>query len=128
MSAAGPIGKSVEDLVLVMRAWLVEKMWTSDPSVPRLPFSLATFRSTQRLRIGCVPRWQVACEVASSRVALTTCAVSSRALACRYFKHLSFFHSCATAERSVQMVVDALGQRADVELVPFEVPDCTEVW
>ena len=50
----GPLGRSVDDLVLVMRAWLVEKMWAADPGIPRLPFRLNVWEGRKKLRVGYV--------------------------------------------------------------------------
>jgi Asp-tRNA(Asn)/Glu-tRNA(Gln) amidotransferase A subunit family amidase len=49
-ASCGPMGHSVDDLELVLRAWLTERMWQEDSTVPRLPLLSA---STQKLlRVG----------------------------------------------------------------------------
>lgn len=41
---AGPLGRCVEDLSLVLRAWWVPRMWEKDPYVTPKPFDLQTYR------------------------------------------------------------------------------------
>jgi Asp-tRNA(Asn)/Glu-tRNA(Gln) amidotransferase A subunit family amidase len=51
-ACCAPLGHSVDDLELVLRAWLSERMWQTDVTVPRLPLQ-PTNQSTQMpLRIG----------------------------------------------------------------------------
>lgn len=54
-SVAGPIARSVDDLELVMRAWCLETMWNTDPSVPPMPWNRDLYRPTEnkkRLKFG----------------------------------------------------------------------------
>lgn len=53
MVGVGPLGHSVEDLTLVLRAWLVPRMWAADPAIPPLPFREEIYKDRRRkLRIG----------------------------------------------------------------------------
>jgi len=52
VSAAGPIGNSVDDLVLVMRSWWVDKMYEKSPTTPPLPFCMDQYKSPAPLRVG----------------------------------------------------------------------------
>lgn len=53
---AGPIARDVEDLVLMLKAWWVPKMWERDPFVVPLPFDDAAWRvgrgKGQTIRLG----------------------------------------------------------------------------
>ena len=48
----GPIGRCVDDLILIMRAWLCERHFYADPTVVPLVFSYEVMDSTKRLKIG----------------------------------------------------------------------------
>ena len=50
----GPIGKTVEDLVLFMRSLFVEDMWKSDPEVVPMQWNDEEYKSTRKMRIGYV--------------------------------------------------------------------------
>jgi len=53
MVGVGPLGHCVEDLALVLKAWMVPKMWAKDITVPPIPFREEIFRDRKRkLRIG----------------------------------------------------------------------------
>ena len=52
---AGPMAHSVDDMLLMLRAWLVPRMWESDPTVPRLPLDedvISGASGPKSLRIG----------------------------------------------------------------------------
>ena len=51
-STWGPIGRCVEDLVLVMQAWWRDEMWVRDSTVVPLKFNLYEYEKTERLRVG----------------------------------------------------------------------------
>lgn len=105
LSTAGPFGRSTDDLALVMRAWLCDRMWEADPDVPRLPFRLPEYEgrgrgATARLRVG-------------------------------YFDDDGYFAAAPAARRAVREAVEALRERGDVELVPWtppEVPRMVELY
>ena len=48
----GPIGRCVDDLVLVLRSWFCERLFALDPTVVPLNFSENEFKSHKRLKIG----------------------------------------------------------------------------
>lgn len=48
----GPIGRCVDDLVLVMKAWLCERQSQLDPTVVPLSFDDSVLTSNKRLKIG----------------------------------------------------------------------------
>lgn len=123
------MGKSVDDLTLVMKAWLVEKMWRRDPTVPPLPFDDTVYKSAKKLRIGCVhapPRtFRTHCHMIECIAGLVR--VMNVSACHRYFVTDGYFQSCPTAVRAVETVVAALKQRPDVELVPFTPPNTARV-
>lgn len=48
----GPLARSTDDLVLVMRSFLQEKMWTEDTETPRQPWREERFNEKEKLTIG----------------------------------------------------------------------------
>lgn len=46
------VGVSVDDLVLVLRSWLVDDMWEDDPYVAPVPFQMEKYESKEKLNIG----------------------------------------------------------------------------
>ncbi|OMJ93342.1 hypothetical protein SteCoe_3695 [Stentor coeruleus] len=48
----GPMGRSVDDLVMIIRAWMKEKMFRFDPVIVPLPFDEKMFGDKKRLKIG----------------------------------------------------------------------------
>lgn len=48
----GPIGKCVEDLILVLDCWWQDTMWKSDCIVPPLRFDYKVYRNNKKLRVG----------------------------------------------------------------------------
>jgi fatty acid amide hydrolase len=48
----GPIGRTVDDLVLVMKSWFCENLSKLDPTIPNLPFNLQEFESEKKMKIG----------------------------------------------------------------------------
>ena len=48
----GPMGRSVEDLALVLRSWWVPQLWEHDPYVFPLVFDEQQYQSTEKLKIG----------------------------------------------------------------------------
>lgn len=79
--SAGPMANRVEDLVLLMKSWLVPEMWESDPSVPPLPFNSAVYEDrSKKLRIG-------------------------------YYEHDGWFNSAPGNARAVRQAVHALRER-----------------
>ena len=50
----GPMGKTVEDLVLMLKTLFVEEMWTGDSEIVPLAWNDAEYKSTRKLRIGYV--------------------------------------------------------------------------
>ena len=50
--AYGPIGRCVEDLVLVMETWWKQGMWTRDNLVVPMQFDTEEYRSGKKMRIG----------------------------------------------------------------------------
>ena len=51
-ATAGPLARSADDLVLVMRALLQETMWLNDPNLARQPWREERFQEKKRLTIG----------------------------------------------------------------------------
>ena len=51
-STAGPLARCTVDLVLVMRSFLQEPMWLSDPALARQPWREERYEETKRLTIG----------------------------------------------------------------------------
>lgn len=53
-STAGPLGKCTQDLVIIMKLWLSNRMFDNDPFVPRLPLNMSEVNgeNTKRLRVG----------------------------------------------------------------------------
>ncbi|KJE97076.1 hypothetical protein CAOG_07548 [Capsaspora owczarzaki ATCC 30864] len=44
LPVAGPMGRCVEDLTIIMKCWWVDALWNRDPYVPRMPFNDAIYR------------------------------------------------------------------------------------
>ncbi|CAF1312306.1 unnamed protein product [Adineta ricciae] len=51
-STMGPLARCTDDLVLVMRSFLQETMWTEDTETPRQPWREERFNEQERLTIG----------------------------------------------------------------------------
>lgn len=51
-AAYGPLGKCVEDLVLVMQSWWQEALWVNDNMVVPLKFNNKAYQSDKKMRIG----------------------------------------------------------------------------
>ncbi|KAM9385828.1 vitamin D3 hydroxylase-associated protein-like [Pholidichthys leucotaenia] len=52
LSCPGPMAKDVDSLALFMQAVLCDDMFSLDPTVPPLPFSVEIYQSSRPLRIG----------------------------------------------------------------------------
>lgn len=51
-ATVGPVGRSVDDCALFMKAACVPEMFDTDLNVPRLLFDDAAYQSTKRLKFG----------------------------------------------------------------------------
>lgn len=115
VSTAGPLANSVEDLTLVMRAWLVPEMWRRDPTVPPVPFSEHLYR-------GVVSTVADAAEARAQ--GLRACVGRGGArkkLRIGYYAFDGFAASAPTGARAVETAVKAL-RALGHECVPFTPP------
>ena len=81
----GPIGRSVKDLVMVMKAWWTDKLFTIDRTLPPLLFDSSCYKSTRqrKLKIG-------------------------------YFLDLPFFDSAPCIKNAIQICMDSLRDTHEV--------------
>jgi len=77
----GPLCRSVDDVVLIMKALWTETMFQGDPTVPRMSFDEKMFEQTQK-----------------------PCSVG-------YFDSLDLFPTSVAMRRAVKMAADALEQK-----------------
>ena len=51
-NCTGPMGRSVDDCILILKTWWCDKLYKADPWCAPLPFNDSVYHSTNKLRIG----------------------------------------------------------------------------
>ena len=102
----GPMGRSVDDLARVCKAWMVEKMWTRDPLVTPKPFDHHAYLH--------------------DRSSLTSSS-DGRPLRVGYFLTDNWFEPCSASRRAVLEAKAGL-ERAGVEVVAVSLPEGQDGW
>lgn len=112
----GPMGRHVEDLTLIMRAWLVEKMWTRDPYIPRLPWRQSAYDDFANRKLS---------TSSSSSSSSSPSSSSSTPLRIGYYVDDGFFTPAPACQRAVLETVEAL-RSAGHTLIPFSPPNVSK--
>lgn len=125
---SGPLGRCVEDLATVMRAWLSSRspMWEADPTVPRLLWDEANYRGAPAEESAAAPSIDGISPVPATvgAGAVPSAAVGGpQKLRIGFFVDDGFWTPAPSCKRAVAEAVDAL-RAAGHEVVPFDPVAC----
>ncbi len=125
-AVAGPLANSMEDVLAVLKAWLVPEMWNADPSVPPVPFNEDMFRGLTVQPTLSSPSSSSSSSTSTSTTSSSTSSTSPVPLRIGYYAATDgYAHVSPACERGVTEAVAAL-KEAGHTLVPWQPPRVEE--